>query len=151
SHFNLGLGYKTKGHLDDAVACFKKAVELVDPKEARARAELQATLALRRLEAVNCAFRREWKKAADVYARHLDLLEADARGMYARGALRLLRGDEEGHRRACARMMERIDKPGADPFQLARAAVLCGVPEQNPDRLARLAAGRLKQGAGSYW
>jgi serine/threonine-protein kinase len=136
SHFNLGIAYSRQGQWDKGIDSYLKAAELGHNRE-RAR-ENASTLLARRLEAARAhAFRRNWKAAAEVYERHSGRWQhPDA--LFEQAALRLLNGDEKGHREECALLLKEHVGPGDKARLAVRAALLVATPAQNPQWLARL-------------
>jgi eukaryotic-like serine/threonine-protein kinase len=94
---------------------------------------------------------REWKQAADCYARRLALSPTD-NGLvwYEYAAVSLLAGDRPGYDKACAHLFETAGKPGGPrPYHLARACTL--IPDGRAEDAARVAEVELAKNANLFW
>jgi tetratricopeptide (TPR) repeat protein len=70
---------------------------------------------------------QQWEKAAADLAQATELGSQDWQVWYSLGLLRLMSGDQEGHRRVCSRMLERLGQgyhPAAAHFWTARTCIL---------------------------
>jgi tetratricopeptide (TPR) repeat protein len=139
SHFNLGIAYNMQGQSDKGIDSFLKAAELGQNRD-RAR-EFANKLLARRLEAARAhALRRDWKAAAEIYERHSGRWQRPE-ALFEQAALRLLKGNEKGHREACALLLKEHTGAGDKARLTVRAALLVAMPEQNPQWLGRLGGG----------
>jgi tetratricopeptide (TPR) repeat protein len=134
------------GRVDEAVDYYYHAIRL-DPNYTAARMYLATALG------ITPGARRDWARAAEVYAQALKRGPIDhAHFWFEYAALLLLSGDRPGYAKACAHMVERSGKaPGLRPYLVARACTLA------PDAVAeaalpgRLAEKELKNDAREFW
>ncbi len=98
------------------------------------------------------AARRDWNKAANSYARALELRPTDSSHFWFEyAALLLLSGDRTGYAGACARMVELCSEGNMRAYHAARACTLApdaGVEASLPRRLAET---ELENSAGQFW
>jgi tetratricopeptide (TPR) repeat protein len=100
------------------------------------------------------AARREWRQAADCYARAMEHDPTDdGLRWFEYAAVLLLSGDRPGYARACAHMVERCDQEALDlrPYHVARACTLAPDSVAEPARPGRLAQKELSGQAGEFW
>jgi tetratricopeptide (TPR) repeat protein len=101
------------------------------------------------------AGRREWARAVDSYTRALKLLPGDdGEFWFEYAAVRLLSGDRDGYRRACAHMVERFGKEPPQylrAYHVARACTLAPDSVQDLTRVADLAEKELMESAKGFW
>jgi tetratricopeptide (TPR) repeat protein len=158
AHFKFADHLKDEGVFDEALAAFQYCAELAaktkrpDQRERAARA-IQEIGESRLLTAGRAhARRREWEKAARCYAPlpRRDRPPGDEI-CFERAAVLLLSGDDEGYRRACARMIARCGKKGFRAFLAARACTLAPGSREMTARAGQLAEKELTANPRAFW
>jgi serine/threonine protein kinase len=103
------------------------------------------------------AGRREWENAAARYAQAEKLAPTgwpmdEGHFWFEYAAVRLLSGDRDGYRAACARMVQRCGKvPSLHPYHMARACTLAADSVKDAAQPERLAEGELKAMPKQFW
>jgi hypothetical protein len=103
------------------------------------------------------ASRREWGRAAARYAQAEKISKTgwprgEGHFWFEYAALRLLSGDRDGYRAACARMVQRCGKaPALKAYHMARACTLAADSVKDPAEPERLAEGELKTMPKQFW
>jgi serine/threonine-protein kinase len=99
------------------------------------------------------AARRDWDKAADCYARALELGSTDdGHFWFEYAAVLLLSGDRPGYAKACAHMVERFSKASnMRAYHVARTCTLAPDAVADVSLPGRLAETELKAAAGQFW
>jgi tetratricopeptide (TPR) repeat protein len=99
------------------------------------------------------AARREWRQAADCYAKVVKLKPIEyGHFWFEHAALLLLSGDRAGYARACARMIEKCGKePDLRAYHVARACTLAPDSVTDAAQPGRLAESELKASAATFW
>jgi tetratricopeptide (TPR) repeat protein len=97
--------------------------------------------------------RREWRQAADCYAKALKLKPTDSGHFWFEyAAVLLLSGDRAGYARACARLIERCGKaPDLRAYHVARVCTLAPDSVTDAAQPGRLAEAELKTYAAQFW
>jgi serine/threonine-protein kinase len=99
------------------------------------------------------AARREWRRAAEWYARALERAPTDdGHVWFEYAAVLLLSGDRPGYVKACSRMIEACGKDGGPrPYHVARACTLAPEAIGQAARSGQLAQAELDKSAGEFW
>ena len=145
-----GRLYLGAAQWDRAAAAFKRVLEL-QPGAATERTVLRDYLEVARGHAA----RREWGKAAAVYAvaleRHGGTFDGHAAFEYA--CVLLLTDDVDGYRKVCGSLLERCAKGGSGirPYHLARVWTLAPGAPGDLQRVENLARGELQGSAAQFW
>jgi serine/threonine-protein kinase len=176
NHNHLGLCWQDRGQLDEAMAEYRRAIQL-DPKgapahyflgrcwqdrgqfdeamaEYRRAIQLDPKLALAHLAQCRVhAARREWGRAAESYARSLERDPVDwGHAWFEYAAVLLLSGDRKGYRRACAHMVERCGQAqDLRAYHVARACTLAPDSVADGARPGRLAQKELTGQPREFW
>jgi tetratricopeptide (TPR) repeat protein len=142
-HFNRGVALAKLGEADRAAADFDAAMERL-PNDAGQWRRVGQTL----------ASLRQWKEAARALARSVQLQPtADGEAWFEHACLRLLAGDRDGWRRACAEMLRRVRDPqsGVRGYLTARACTLAAGAVEDGTLPGKVAAQELGNNKGAFW
>ncbi|KAA5540007.1 protein kinase [Roseiconus nitratireducens] len=98
------------------------------------------------------ASKREWRIAAESYAKAIDGDYSDnGHVWFEYAAVRILAGDAPGYREVCTSILERFEKDNLRRFLVARASTLVRGSDQELARAAELAMPELDLHAHTYW
>jgi hypothetical protein len=98
------------------------------------------------------AGRKEWRKAAEFYARYFkDGSSSDGEPSFEYAAVQLLGGNRDGYRQTCRNMLHAGQQGKQRPYLVARACTLASGAVPDMPLVCKLSANEMNVSAEAFW